>query len=88
MTDKQWQAVRGTPPLLRRQMVDVHTFAPFRLIRAIAPHFRAESAEPKAIVNISSTSGLHGNAGQANYSTAKAGGVRLATFDVLKASSA
>lgn len=29
--------------------------------------------EPRNIINISSTSGLHGNAGQANYAVAKAG---------------
>ncbi|MBI2421393.1 MAG: SDR family oxidoreductase [Candidatus Hydrogenedentes bacterium] len=75
MTDKQWQA-----------MLDVHNTAPFRLIRAAAPHMRdaskAEQAEgrtpePRNIVNVSSTSGLHGNIGQANYATAKMGVVGL-----------
>lgn len=32
-----------------------------------------KDGEPRNIVNISSTSGLHGNAGQANYALAKAG---------------
>lgn len=71
MTDKQWEA-----------MLLVHNTAPFRLVRAAAPFMRDAAkeelektgrAEPRCIINISSTSGLHGNAGQANYSTAKAG---------------
>lgn len=67
MSDKQWTA-----------MQDVHTMAPFRIIRAAAKHFRTPgSSENRSIVNISSTSGLHGNAGQVNYSTAKLGVVGL-----------
>jgi 3-oxoacyl-[acyl-carrier protein] reductase len=42
-------------------------------VRAAAPYFRVKDGEPRNIVNISSTSGLHGNAGQANYALAKAG---------------
>jgi 3-oxoacyl-[acyl-carrier protein] reductase len=30
-------------------------------------------ADPRVIINISSTSGTHGNAGQANYAAAKVG---------------
>jgi 3-oxoacyl-[acyl-carrier protein] reductase len=70
MTDEQFQA-----------MLDIHTIVPFRVTRAIAPHWReaakAEQAEGKEvfrkIVNISSISGTMGNAGQVNYSAAKAG---------------
>jgi 3-oxoacyl-[acyl-carrier protein] reductase len=70
MTDEQFQA-----------MLDIHTVVPFRVIRAIAPHWReAAKAEKnegrevfRKIVNISSVSGTMGNAGQANYSAAKAG---------------
>jgi 3-oxoacyl-[acyl-carrier protein] reductase len=70
MSDEQFQA-----------MLDIHTVVPFRVIRAIAPHWReaakAEKADGKEvfrkIVNISSVSGTMGNAGQANYSAAKAG---------------
>lgn len=60
MTDKQWYA-----------MMDCHVTAPFRMIKAIAPQFRQNNDEPKCIINISSVSGTHGNAGQANYSSAK-----------------
>ena len=79
MSDKQWQAV-----------MDVHATAPFRLIRAAVPYMRepakAEMMDPtregrrpadRCIINVSSTSGLHGNAGQANYSLAKMGLVGL-----------
>ncbi len=70
MTDEQWYAI-----------LDVHLTAPFRILRAFVGHLRtAVEAEQKAgkrivrkIVNISSTSGVNGNAGQANYSSAKAG---------------
>ena len=70
MTDEQWYA-----------MIDVHLTAPFRILRAAQPVIRALSkAEGEAgrrvvrkVVNISSVAGLFGNAGQTNYSTAKAG---------------
>ncbi|KXS21788.1 3-oxoacyl-reductase [Gonapodya prolifera JEL478] len=62
MTDAQWNL-----------MLTVHNTAPFRLIRAAAEEFRKNNGEPRAIVNISSTSGIHGNVGQVNYATAKAG---------------
>ncbi len=70
MTDEQWLAI-----------LHVHLTAPFRILRAAAPFIR-EAARREAeegqevfrkVVNISSTSGVYGNAGQANYSTAKAG---------------
>lgn len=62
MTDKQWDTILA-----------VHNTAPFRLVRTAAPYFRVKDGEKRCIVNISSTSGTHGNAGQANYSLAKAG---------------
>ncbi|KAK8192715.1 hypothetical protein M8818_007887 [Zalaria obscura] len=61
-TDKQWDTI-----------IALHNTAPFKLVRAAAPYFRVKDNEPRSIVNISSTSGLHGNAGQANYALAKAG---------------
>ena len=76
MTDEQWRAV-----------MEIHTFAPFRLVRAAAKHLREPAkqelaaGEPfsrnRCVVNVSSTSGLHGNVGQANYATAKMGVVGL-----------
>lgn len=71
MTDKQWYA-----------MLDVHTTAPFRILREAASYIREAAkreqaaqghANPRKVVNVSSVSGVYGNAGQANYSTAKAG---------------
>jgi 3-oxoacyl-[acyl-carrier protein] reductase len=70
MSDEQFQA-----------MLDIHTIVPFRMIRALAPHWR-EAAKQEAgegkevfrkIVNVTSISGTMGNAGQVNYSAAKAG---------------
>ncbi|GAA5880943.1 hypothetical protein JCM1840_002104, partial [Sporobolomyces johnsonii] len=62
-------------------MLKVHNVAPFRLIREVAPYMRTKDpkkqTENRNIVNVSSTSGLHGNVGQANYATAKAGVVGL-----------
>ncbi|SMR46867.1 unnamed protein product [Zymoseptoria tritici ST99CH_3D1] len=66
ITDKQWDTILA-----------LHGTAPFKLIRAAAPYFRVKDGEPRSIVNISSTSGIHGNAGQANYALAKAGVVGL-----------
>lgn len=70
MTDEQWDAILA-----------VHLSAPFRILRA-ASGFIREAAKAEAgqgrevfrkVVNISSTSGVMGNAGQANYAAAKAG---------------
>jgi 3-oxoacyl-[acyl-carrier protein] reductase len=70
MTDEQWDAI-----------LDVHLKAPFRILRAFFNHLKPaverEATEGQRIVrkvvNISSTSGVNGNAGQVNYSSAKAG---------------
>lgn len=62
MTDKQWDNI-----------IALHNTAPFKLVREVAPFFRVTDGEQRAIVNISSTSGVHGNAGQANYGLAKSG---------------
>ncbi|HEU5141724.1 MAG TPA: SDR family oxidoreductase [Solirubrobacterales bacterium] len=74
MSDEQFQA-----------MLDIHTVVPFRVARALAPHWReAAKAERnegqevfRKIINVSSTSGMMGNAGQVNYSAAKMGVVGL-----------
>ncbi|DAA78305.1 TPA_exp: Uncharacterized protein A8136_4281 [Trichophyton benhamiae CBS 112371] len=66
LTEKQWDTI-----------IAVHATAPFKLVQAAAPYFRVKDGEPRIIVNISSTSGIHGNAGQANYAVGKAGMVGL-----------
>ena len=71
MSDQQWQA-----------MLDVHLTAPFRIIRAASEYLRETAkrekseqgrATPRKIVNVSSTTGTRGNAGQTNYAAGKAG---------------
>jgi 3-oxoacyl-[acyl-carrier protein] reductase len=70
MDDEQWRAV-----------IDVHLTAPFQILRVASEFIRPATKQEKAegrevfrkVVNISSISGLYGNAGQINYSTAKAG---------------
>ncbi len=58
-------------------MVAMHGTVPFKLIREAAPYFRVKDGEPRNIINISSTTGLHGNAGQINYAMGKAGVVGM-----------
>jgi 3-oxoacyl-[acyl-carrier protein] reductase len=68
-TDEQFQA-----------MLDIHIVAPFRLLRAAAPWLRENAKKESAagqtvmrkVVNITSISGLGGNAGQSGYSSGKA----------------
>jgi 3-oxoacyl-[acyl-carrier protein] reductase len=63
------------------RMIDIHVTVPFKVCRAAAPHMRepakVEREEGREvfrkIVNTSSTSGVFGNAGQANYAAGKAG---------------
>ena len=71
MSDEQFDA-----------MLDVHLKAPFRMVRAAAPFLRdaakadlAAGRKPpcRKIVNVSSTSGVAGNAGQINYAAGKMG---------------
>ena len=70
MSDEQWYA-----------MIDCHLTAPFRILRAAYPVLRDQNHADRVagrrtmrkVVNISSVSGLFGNAGQVNYSSAKAG---------------
>jgi len=53
------------------KVVDVHLNGSFYVSRAAADHFRTQSSG--AYVHMTSTSGLIGNFGQANYSAAKLG---------------
>jgi len=75
MSDKQWYA-----------MIDVHLTAPFRILREASTYIRDTAkreqaangrANARKIVNVSSVSGVYGNAGQINYSSAKAGVVGM-----------
>jgi 3-oxoacyl-[acyl-carrier protein] reductase len=64
-TDEQWYA-----------MLDVHATGPFRLLRAAGRHFRETAKEGRSdrarkVVNVSSISGLFGEATQFSYSAAK-----------------
>ena len=57
------------------QVIDVHLNGSFNVARNAADHFRQQ--ESGAMVHFTSTSGLVGNFGQANYSAAKLGIVGL-----------
>ena len=56
-------------------VIKVHLKGSFNMSRAAAPHFKSE--ETGAFVHMTSTSGLIGNFGQANYCSAKMGIVGL-----------
>ena len=64
MTPEEWRAV-----------IDVHLHGSFYVSRAAATHFRAQNGG--ALVHMTSTAGLIGNFGQANYMAAKLGIVGL-----------
>jgi 3-oxoacyl-[acyl-carrier protein] reductase len=74
MSDRDFQA-----------MLDIHNVVPFRVLRAAAPHLREPAKQEREegrevfrkVVNVTSISGTMGNAGQANYSSGKAGVVGL-----------
>lgn len=60
MTVEEWRAV-----------IDVHLNGTFYVSRAAAPHFRKQGRG--SYIHMTSTSGLIGNLGQANYAAAKLG---------------
>jgi NAD(P)-dependent dehydrogenase (short-subunit alcohol dehydrogenase family) len=60
MSPEEWDAV-----------IKVHLYGSFYVSRAAAPHFKEQ--ESGVYVHMTSTSGLVGNFGQANYSAAKLG---------------
>jgi 3-oxoacyl-[acyl-carrier protein] reductase len=73
-TDEQFQA-----------MLDIHVVAPFRILRAAAPHIRdasrREAAEGRRVhrkvVNITSISAIDGSPGQAGYASGKSAVIGL-----------
>ncbi|GAT17009.1 SDR family oxidoreductase [Mycolicibacterium thermoresistibile] len=64
MSDDDWDAVQK-----------VHLYGGFYVLRAAWPHFREQSFG--RVVVATSTSGIYGNFGQANYGAAKAGLIGL-----------
>jgi NAD(P)-dependent dehydrogenase (short-subunit alcohol dehydrogenase family) len=60
MSEEEWDAV-----------INVHLKGTFACTRAAAPHMRQQKSG--RVINITSTSGLIGNYGQANYAAAKMG---------------
>jgi 3-oxoacyl-[acyl-carrier protein] reductase len=60
LADEDWDAVLG-----------VHLGGTFRFTRACVPHFREQSYG--RVINVTSFTGLRGNAGQSAYAAAKAG---------------
>ena len=70
MTEEEWDAV-----------IDTHLKGTFAVTRAAVPHMREKKWG--RIVNMTSTSGLVGNVGQANYAAAKLGIVGLTKVTAL-----
>jgi len=68
-----------------QRMLDIHVVAPFRILRAAAPHLREPAKAERErgeevfrkVVNVTSISGTMGNPGQANYAAGKMGVVGL-----------
>lgn len=58
-----------------KSVIDVHLNGSFYVARAAAPYFKSQNAG--SYVNMTSTSGLIGNFGQANYAAAKLGIIGL-----------
>ncbi|EDO14899.1 hypothetical protein Kpol_348p3 [Vanderwaltozyma polyspora DSM 70294] len=58
MTDEEWYSV-----------IAVHLLATFAMSKAVWPHFTKQNSG--FIINTTSTSGIYGNFGQANYAAAK-----------------
>ena len=68
-----------------QRMLDIHVIAPFRVVRAAAPHLREPAKREREegrevfrkIVNVTSIAGTMGAPGQGNYAAGKAGLVGL-----------
>jgi NAD(P)-dependent dehydrogenase (short-subunit alcohol dehydrogenase family) len=70
MTEEEWDAV-----------INTHLKGSFAVTRAAAPHMRQQKSG--RFINMTSTSGLVGNVGQANYAAAKLGIVGLTRVTAL-----
>jgi len=70
MTEEEWDSV-----------INTHLKGTFAVTRAAAPHLREQKSG--RIINMTSTSGLVGNVGQANYAAAKLGIVGLTRVTAL-----
>jgi NAD(P)-dependent dehydrogenase (short-subunit alcohol dehydrogenase family) len=70
MSEEEWDAV-----------IDTHLKGSFAVTRAAAPHMRQQKSG--RFINMTSTSGLVGNVGQANYAAAKLGIVGLTRVTAL-----
>jgi NAD(P)-dependent dehydrogenase (short-subunit alcohol dehydrogenase family) len=70
MTEEEWDAV-----------INTHLKGTFAVTRAAAPHMREQRSG--RFINMTSTSGLVGNVGQANYAAAKLGIVGLTKVTAL-----
>ena len=70
MTEEEWDAV-----------IDTHLKGTFAVTRAAAPRMREQRSG--RVINMTSTSGLVGNVGQANYAAAKLGIVGLTKVTAL-----
>ncbi|MBI3635673.1 MAG: SDR family oxidoreductase [Candidatus Rokubacteria bacterium] len=70
MSEEEWDAV-----------INTHLKGSFAVTRAAAPHFREQRSG--RFINMTSTSGLVGNVGQANYAAAKLGIVGLTKVTAL-----
>ena len=70
MSPEEWKAV-----------IDVHLNGSFYVSRAAAPYFKSQSSG--AYIHMTSTSGILGNTGQANYAAAKTGMVGLSKIIAL-----
>ncbi len=67
MTDEEWDTVLA-----------MHLTAPFRILRAAQAYIKQNPTDyHRKVVNVSSVSGVFGNAGQVNYAAAKSGVIGL-----------
>ncbi len=78
--------IQNTPDTQWNAMLEIHSSAPFRILREAARYIRERAKQeqaasgqiaPRKVVNVTSIAGVHGNPGQTSYGAAKAGVVGL-----------